>query len=124
MKVFSYAPGWCFTNNSKTPDALPLPKPSTLVFPTLFPSFFTATCKDWLPLLKDNTCKDIIINSLWFLVENKRARVFGFSIMNNHMHLMWQMLGDHKPDAVQRDFLKYKVQQIKFHLQNNSHYKG
>jgi putative transposase len=40
--------------------------------------------------------------------------------MNNHIHLIWQMLGDHKPDAVQRDFLKYTAQQIKFHLQNKN----
>jgi hypothetical protein len=52
-------------------------------FPTLYPTFFTATCKDWLPLLQDNNCKDIIINSLWFMVEKERIRVFGFSIMNN-----------------------------------------
>jgi REP element-mobilizing transposase RayT len=39
--------------------------------------------------------------------------------MNNHVHLVWQMPGDHKPDAVQRDFLKYTAQQIKFYLQYN-----
>ena len=36
-------------------------------FPTLFPAFFTATCKDWLPLLEDNVCKDIIVGSQWLL---------------------------------------------------------
>ena len=85
-------------------------------FPTLFPAFFTATCKDWLPLLKDNVCKDIIVGSLQFLVEKERIRLFGFAIMNNHIHIIWQMLGDHKPEVVQRDFLKYTAQQIKFHL--------
>jgi REP element-mobilizing transposase RayT len=89
-------------------------------FPTLYPTFFTATCKDWLPLLQDNHCKDIIINSLRFLVEKERVTIFSVSIMNNHFHLIWQMLGDHKPDAVQRDFLKYTAQQIKFHLLNNN----
>lgn len=29
------------------------------------------------------------------------------------------MLGEHKPEQVQRDFLKYTGQQIKFHLQQN-----
>jgi len=53
------------------------------------------------------------------MVEKERVRVFGFVIMNNHLHLIWQMLGNHKPDAVQRDFLKYTAQQIKFHLQTN-----
>jgi REP element-mobilizing transposase RayT len=88
-------------------------------FPTLYPTFFTATCKDWLPLLQDKTCKDIIINSLKFLVEKERVRVFGFVIMNNHFHLIWQMLGDHKPNDIQRDFLKFTAQQIKFYLQKN-----
>ena len=104
---------------TKLPQSLPLLKHPNVEFPTLFPTFFTATCKDWLPLLQDNTCKDIIINSLRFLVEKNRARIFGFVIMNNHVHLIWQMLGDHKPDGVQRDFLKYTAQQLKLHLQNN-----
>jgi REP element-mobilizing transposase RayT len=85
-------------------------------FPTLFPAFFTATCKEWLPLLRDNECKDIIISSLQYLVEKERIRLYGFVIMNNHIHIIWQMLGEHKPEAVQRDFLKYTAQQIKFHL--------
>jgi len=88
-------------------------------FPTLYPKFFTATYKDWLPVLQDNTCKDIIINSLKFLVEKERFRVLGFVIMNNHLHLVWQMMGDHKQEALQRDFLKFTAQQIKFYLQKN-----
>lgn len=89
-------------------------------FPTLHPAFFTATCKDWLYLLYDVQCKDIIINSLSFLVEKERMHVFGFVIMNNHLHIIWQMLGNHKPEDVQRDFLKYTGQQIKFYLQKNN----
>jgi hypothetical protein len=41
------------TNSSQSPYSLPLPKPPKVEFPTLYPSFFTATCKDWLPLLQD-----------------------------------------------------------------------
>jgi REP element-mobilizing transposase RayT len=88
-------------------------------FPTLYPSFFTATCKDWLPLLQDSGCKDIFKISLNFLVKKDRVQVLDFVIMINHIHIIWQMLGDHKPYAVQRDFLKYTAQQIKFHLQIN-----
>lgn len=89
-------------------------------FPTLYPTFFTATCNNWLHLLQDVQCKDIILNSLSFLVEKQRIRVFGFVIMNNHLHMIWQILGDHKPEDVQRDFLKYTGQQIKFYLQKNN----
>jgi len=49
--------------------------------------FDVAGDKDWLYLLQDVQCKDIIINSLAFIVEKERIRVFGFVIMNNHMHI-------------------------------------
>lgn len=37
--------------------------------------------------------------------------------MNNHMHLIWQMMPGSAPDSVQRDFLKYTAQRIKKDLQ-------
>lgn len=40
--------------------------------------------------------------------------------MNNHLHIIWQMLGEYKPENVQRDFLKYTGQQIKFQLQKDA----
>ncbi len=39
--------------------------------------------------------------------------------MLNHIHLIWQMKDDINPSHVQRDFLKYTAQQIKFDLQKN-----
>jgi REP element-mobilizing transposase RayT len=91
-----------------------------MTFPTLFPSFFTATCKDWLPILQENASKEIIINSLKYLVENNRVRVFGFVIMSNHIHIIWEMLGAHKPADVQRDFMKYTGQYLKYYLERNN----
>ena len=35
------------------------------------------------------------------------------------MHLIWQMLGDHKREDVQRDFLKYTSQRIIRHLERH-----
>lgn len=32
--------------------------------------------------------------------------------MSNHFHLIWQIMGEHKRDAVQRDFLKFTGQQV------------
>lgn len=52
-----------------------------------------------------------------FLVKDKRVRIFAFTIMENHIHLIWQMLPDNDPEAVQRDFLKYTAQRIKEDLQ-------
>ena len=39
--------------------------------------------------------------------------------MDNHIHLIWQMMGDIKPQAVQRDFMKYTAQKIKQDLIKN-----
>jgi len=78
--------------------------------------FFTATILDWKPLLKPDDHKKIIMNSLKFLTINKRIFLYGFVIMPNHIHLLWRMQENHTLKNVQRDFLKFTAQQIKFHL--------
>ena len=88
-------------------------------FITEYPQFFTATNLEWKRLLKPDKYKDIIISSLRFLVSDKRAKIFAFVIMENHIHLIWQMMPDNDPEAVQRDFLKYIAQRIKRDLQKN-----
>ena len=78
--------------------------------------FFTATCLKWQPLLDPNERKDIIINSLKFLVEDKRIWLYGFIIMPNHIHLMWCKQHDWLDKNVKQMFLKYTAQQVKFNL--------
>lgn len=39
--------------------------------------------------------------------------------MSNHIHLIWQMKNDFKIEDVQRDFLRFTAQQIKFDLQSS-----
>ena len=63
--------------------------------------------------------KDIIVNSLRFLVEDKRIKLYAFVIMSDHIHLIWQMQPLMNPQHVQRDFLKYTAQRIKHDLQKN-----
>jgi len=36
--------------------------------------------------------------------------------MPNHIHLIWEILNPHQLPGVQRDFLKYTAQQLKFAL--------
>jgi putative transposase len=45
--------------------------------------------------------------------------VNAFVIMDNHIHLIWQMMAGIKPEAVQRDFMKYTAQKIKQDLIKN-----
>ena len=80
--------------------------------------FFTATILEWKPILHDDNYKKIVIESLRFLVENKRIYLCGFCIMSNHIHLLWQMQHPHELKDVQRDFLKYTAQIILKNLRN------
>ena len=81
--------------------------------------FFTATILHWLPLLRDNKFKEIIVDSLNFLSERNRVKVYGFVIMPNHIHLIWKVNDGHKLADVQRDFLKFSAQQFKFVLHDS-----
>ncbi len=71
--------------------------------------FITVTCLKWKQILKEDRFKDIIISSLSFLSKTNRLRVYCFVIMSNHFHLIWQMIGDHKREEVQRDFLNIQA---------------
>jgi len=77
-----------------------------------FAEFITVTCLEWTPLLEEDRFKDIILKSLSFLSSKKKVTIYSFVIMSNHFHLIWQILGDHRRDAIQRDFLKFTAQQI------------
>jgi putative transposase len=81
--------------------------------------FFTATILEWKPLLSDDIHKDIIIDSLRFLVNDKRIHLCAFVIMINHIHLIWQIIYPHKEEEVQRDFLRYTAQQMIKNMRNN-----
>ena len=78
--------------------------------------FFTATILQWQKLLQPEMYKQIIVDSMKFLVENKRVWIYGFVIMPNHIHLLWRMHEGINDKDVQRDFLKFTAQQIKFDL--------
>ena len=55
---------------------------------TYHPQFFTATILEWKQLLKDDSYKDIVIDSLSFLAKEGSVVVYGFVIMPNHTHHM------------------------------------
>ena len=80
---------------------------------TEYPHYFTATNLEWKRLLTKEKYKAIIIESMRFLVTDRRIIIYGFVIMDNHIHIIWHLQPNRKREAVQRDFLKYTAQQIK-----------
>ena len=83
-----------------------------VTYPVYWPQFFTATIINWRPLLANNAYKDIVIESLQFLVTGNRIELNAFVIMSNHIHLIWQPLNQFSPEDVQLSFMKYTAQQI------------
>lgn len=77
--------------------------------------FFTATVLNWDAIL-DEEAKKIIVSSLKYLVDNNRIILLGFVIMPNHIHVIWHINEKLFLEDVQRDFMKFTAQQIKFHL--------
>ena len=83
-----------------------------------WPAFFTATCLNWIYILEHEHCKQIIISSLKYLVDTDRISLYAYVIMNNHIHLIWQMKPGFKPHVIQHSFMKYTAQMIKYFLQS------
>ena len=81
--------------------------------------YFTATIYEWQNVLSEDNYKDIIIDSLQFLVNDKRIELNAFVVMNNHIHLIWQALTGYTSSGVQASFMKYTAQQIKRSLIKN-----
>lgn len=82
--------------------------------------FFTATCLNWQPLLLPDERKDILIDSLKFMVNDKRIWLYGFVIMPNHIHLMWRRQDEWVNKRTEQIFLKFTAQQIKFRLMTSA----
>ena len=87
---------------------------------TEYPHFFTATNLEWKKLLQPDKYKDIIIDSMKFLVSDKRVIIYGFVIMPNHIHTLWHLRAGKIKEHVQRDFLKHTAQTIKDDMQKNN----
>jgi putative transposase len=80
--------------------------------------FFTATCLNWQPLLRTKQRKQIVLDSLTFLVSEKRIWLYGYVIMPNHILILWAKRADWLDKNVQQHFTKFTAQQLKFSLQN------
>jgi putative transposase len=89
------------------------------MYPVYWPQFFTATVLEWKPLLKQDKYKELVIESLRFLVTQKRISLFAFVLMNNHLHLIWQPLADNTPENIQHSLLSYTAHRIQKDLQEN-----
>ncbi|MFN2458015.1 MAG: transposase, partial [Chitinophagaceae bacterium] len=81
--------------------------------------FFTAVCKDWLPLLQSDAAKHIVIDALKYRIDKGEVKVCAYVIMPNHMHLIWRVSEKLRREDFQRDFLKFTAKKVIEYLQSN-----
>lgn len=78
--------------------------------------FFTATINQWQPLLKDFNFEQIIVNS--YLHNKGCIKVYGFVIMPNHIHLIWELLQHNGKESPAASLMKFTAHQFQKTLQN------
>jgi len=83
------------------------------------PQFFTATIIEWKFLLSNELYKRIIIESLQFLVTAERVVIYGYVIMDNHLHIIWKPTALYALKHTQLSFMKFTAQRMKRDLENN-----
>ncbi len=90
-----------------------------VMFATEYPEFSTVTCLEWKRILENAREKEILMQSMRFIVGEARVKIFAFVLMSNHFHLIWQMMAGYKPEDEQRNFLRFTAQQILKNFRND-----
>ena len=108
-----------FTNNPFTKQTTISMKLKKFNHNKELPQFYTATILDWKMLLKSDRYKMIIIESLQYLVKEKRVTLYGYVIMDNHIHLIWNPIKLYSLKHTQLCFMKFTAQRLKRDLEIN-----
>ena len=74
--------------------------------------FWTITINKWQHLLRADENKIIVMNSLQWLVQNKLVRIYGYVIMPNHIHLLWEQLKMNGKELPKSSFEKYTAKSL------------
>lgn len=69
--------------------------------------FYTVAILDWVPLLETDRFKQIVLDSLIHLVKKEKIVVYGFVIMPNHIHIIWELKAKNGKEMPHASFMKF-----------------
>jgi putative transposase len=75
--------------------------------------FFTATIMGWKKLLQPDKYKIAILQELKCLVKDNKIILYAYCLMDNHIHLIWQIKGNYNPSEIQKSLLQNSAKYIK-----------
>ena len=74
--------------------------------------FLTFTVIDWVDVFCKKDYKIELVDSMNYCVNNKGLVVYGWVIMSNHMHVIWQAKEGYQLSAIIRDFKKFTAKRL------------
>ncbi len=74
--------------------------------------FYTASILDWVHLLKPEKYKQIVLDSIIHLVNKEKLKVYGFVIMPNHIHIIWECTAMNGKEMPHASFMKFTGHQF------------
>jgi len=83
--------------------------------------FWTDTIKDWICILSQDKYKEIIVSSLKELVKRQLIIIYGFVIMPNHLHIIWELKEPNGKEMAHASFNKFTSHRILSDLKNSNH---
>ena len=75
------------------------------------PYFLTFTVVEWVDIFSRKAYRDILMESMDFCRQKKGIKNWGYTIMTNHMHCIWQSTDGLLPETI-RDFKRHTSQSI------------
>lgn len=91
-------------------DQFSAPRNSRMEFGEVY--FCTSTIYEWKHLLKPHKYKQIITDSLSNLCTRGKIKVYAFVILDNHIHLLWEMLTMNGKEMPHASFQKFTAKAI------------
>jgi len=82
--------------------------------------FYTATIQRWKTIIKDFNLEPVITQSLSFLYQKQSVKVYGFVIMPNHIHIIWELLQNNGKESPASSFMKFTAHEFQRILSETS----
>lgn len=74
--------------------------------------FLTFTVIDWTDVFTRKDYKLELVDSMNYCIKEKGLIVYGWVIMSNHMHVIWEANEGYKLSEIIRDFKKFTAKRI------------
>lgn len=81
--------------------------------------FVSFAVVEWIDVFTRNEYKNIILESLKFCQMNKGMEIFAWCIMTNHVHLVFRIVNEEKPENVLGDLKRFTSRKLTAAIKDN-----